>query len=109
MYCVQVTTTRTVFGFHDYVTTVDNTVMVFTPDANGHPLKVASKPVNLKSEQRAEKSLNIFIEAKGMVNCKHQHQYCPGLKCQCTVNWSNRGEKCFAGLEPDGRGTGRAS
>ena len=38
MYCVQVTTTRTVFGFHDYVTTVDNTVMVFTPDANGRPL-----------------------------------------------------------------------
>ena len=36
--CVKVTTTRTVFGFHDYVTTVDNTVMVFTPDANGRPL-----------------------------------------------------------------------
>merc|ERR1719234_2495877 len=28
-------TTKTVFGYDDFVTTVDNTVMVFTPDANG--------------------------------------------------------------------------
>ena len=44
MYCVQVTTTRTVFGFHDYVTTVDNTVMVFNPHANGQRLSPLSCP-----------------------------------------------------------------
>ena len=31
----QIPTTKTVFGYDDFVTTVDNTVMVFTPDANG--------------------------------------------------------------------------
>ena len=31
----QSVTTKTVFGYDDFVTTVDNTVMVFTSDADG--------------------------------------------------------------------------
>ena len=44
-------TTKTVFGYDDFVTTVDNTVMVFTSDAEG-----------IKNPTNDEKSTNLLQE-----------------------------------------------
>ena len=48
----QSATTKTVFGYDDFVTTVDNTVMVFTSDAEG------------KNHRNDEKSTNLFQEGQ---------------------------------------------
>ena len=44
-------TTKTVFGYDDFVTTVDNTVMVFTSEADG-------------KNHTIEKSTNLFQEGQ---------------------------------------------
>ena len=43
----QSATTKTVFGYDDFVTTVDNTVMVFTSEADGENHTNGEKSINL--------------------------------------------------------------
>ena len=47
-------TTKTVFGYDDFVTTVDNTVMVFTSDADGKNPTNDEKSTNLLQEKQRE-------------------------------------------------------
>ena len=47
-------TTKTVFGYDDFVTTVDNTVMVFTSDADGKNHTNDEKSTNLLQEGQRE-------------------------------------------------------
>ena len=50
----QSATTKTVFGYDDFVTTVDNTVMVFTSDADGKNHTNDEKSTNLLQEGQRE-------------------------------------------------------
>ena len=46
-------TTKTVFGYDDFVTTVDNTVMVFTSEEDGKNYTI-EKSTNLLQEKQRE-------------------------------------------------------
>ena len=54
-------TTKTVFGFNDFITTVDNTVMVFTPDTSS----LDSSPTSILEELKKGSSHQPFIEVNG--------------------------------------------
>ena len=49
----QSATTKTVFGYDDFVTTVDNTVMVFTSEEDGKNYTI-EKSTNLFQEKQRE-------------------------------------------------------